>query len=71
MDLENGKQSRTSAKLVALEKLYNTALEKFKKDPVKTCEMIGVDNKHNNPETAALVVVTSAVLNLDEVLTKN
>ncbi len=36
-----------------------------------TCEMMGVDNEHNNPETAALVVVANAMLNLDELVTKN
>ena len=29
--------------------------------------MMGVNNEHNNPETAALVVVANAMLNLDEV----
>ena len=33
--------------------------------------MIGLMNEHNNPETAALVVVANAMLNLDEVITKN
>ena len=32
--------------------------------------MIGLNNEHNNPETAALVVVCNAILNLDEVVTK-
>ena len=50
--------------------LYNNALTKFKADKDKTCEMIGLNNEHNNPETAALVVVCNAILNLDEVLTK-
>ena len=58
-------------KLIPLEKLYKEALEKFKKDKDKTCEMIGFMNEHNNPETAALVVVANAMLNLDEVITKN
>ena len=58
-------------KLSVLMKLYNESLQKFKKDKDKTCEMIGVDDKHNNPETAALVVVANAILNLDEVITKN
>ena len=58
-------------KLAALEKLYFTALENFKKDKDKTCEMIGVDDEHNNPETAAMVVVANAILNLDEVITKS
>ena len=61
----------TSAKLNALEKLYNDALKKFIKDESKTCEMIGLNNEYNNPETAALVVVMNALLNLDEVITKS
>jgi hypothetical protein len=64
-------KSITPAKLSALEKLYHTALQKSKNDPAKTCEMVGVDDKRNTPEIAAMVVVTNAVLNLDEVLTKN
>ena len=58
-------------KLSVLEKLYNASLEKFKNDKNQTCEMIGENNEHNNPETAALVVVANAILNLDELITKN
>jgi hypothetical protein len=61
----------TEAKLVIMEKLYNQSLAEFQKDGDKTCEMIGVMDKHNNPETAALVVVANALLNLDEWITKN
>ena len=61
----------SNAKLEALEKLYQTALQKFKMDKDKTCEMVGVNDEHNKPETAALVVVTNAILNLDEVVTRN
>jgi hypothetical protein len=50
--------------------LYKKGLEKFKYDKYKTCEMIGIDDEHNNPETAALVVVANTILNLDEVVTK-
>ncbi|MDN3658260.1 DUF1553 domain-containing protein [Ferruginibacter paludis] len=57
--------------LQALLNLYNTAFNKFKKDEEKTCELIGAPNEHNNPETAALTVVANAMLNLDEVVTKN
>jgi hypothetical protein len=60
-----------AAKLSVLEKLYNEALLHFKNDKDKTCEMIGVMDQHNNPETAALVVVANAMLNLDEFITKN
>ena len=59
------------AKQIALEKLYLQALQKFKNDKRKTCEMVGFMNEHNNAETAALVVVANAMLNLDEVITKN
>jgi hypothetical protein len=64
-------KSIPEAKLNALEKLYNDALDKFKKDKDKTCEMIGQVNEHTNPETAALIVVANAMLNLDELITKD
>lgn len=51
--------------------LYNESLSHFKKDKDKTCEMIGMMDEHNNPQTAALVVVANAMLNLDELITKN
>ena len=57
--------------LSVLLKLYDQSLQKFKKGKDKTCEMIGENDQHNNPETAALVVVANALLNLDEVITKN
>ena len=58
-------------KLNALLDLYNTSISKFKKNENASCEMIGVMDKHNNPETAALVMVANAMLNLDEWLNKN
>ena len=58
-------------KLIALEKLYNNAYHIFYNNQEKTCEMIGEKNEHNNPETAAMVVVANAILNLDELITKN
>jgi len=33
--------------------------------------MVGVMSNHTNAETAALIVVTNAILNLDEVIMKN
>jgi hypothetical protein len=33
--------------------------------------MVGVNDAHNTPETAALVVVANALLNLDETVMKN
>jgi len=59
------------AKLQVFEDLYNKALVEFKKDAAGTCEMVGVNNENNNPETAALVVVANAMLNPDEVVMKN
>ncbi len=59
------------AKSEVLEGLYTQAYASLKGDKVKTCEIIGVNDSHANPETAALVVVANALLNLDEVITKN
>jgi len=53
-----------------LKDLYKNALTKFNADKEKACEMIGLNTEHNNPETAALVVVCNAILNLDDVITK-
>ena len=61
----------TETKLKALETLYKKALAKFSSNPDDGCEMIGTNDKHNNPQTAALVVVMNALLNLDEVVTKS
>jgi hypothetical protein len=61
----------SETKLKALVDLYDKAIDKFKKDETACCEMIGVADKHNNPETAALVVVANAMLNLDEWVNKN
>jgi len=56
--------------LSVLMNLYRNALDKFSRDEEKTCEMIGINDEHNKPGTAALVVVANAILNLDEVVTK-
>lgn len=61
----------SAAKLAALQTLYAAAYAHFKNDPAKACEMIGANDSHNNPETAAMVVTANALLNLDEVITKN
>lgn len=61
----------TTARLNVLLNLYNTAYTQLKIDPDKTCNISGVQDEHNNPETAALVVVANAMLNLDELVTKN
>ncbi len=61
----------TKPKLEALEKLYNKAYNQFSKNKEKMVDIIGDKTEHDNPETAALVVVAMAILNLDEMITKN
>ena len=51
--------------------LYNEALDEFKADNDKTCEMMGVNDEHTNASMAALVVVANAMMNLDEMVMKN
>ncbi|WP_018613371.1 DUF1553 domain-containing protein [Segetibacter koreensis] len=58
-------------RIKALKNLYYVAYNKFKNAPDKTCEMIGEMGDNTNAETAALTVVANAILNLDEVVTKN
>ncbi|MEO6721327.1 MAG: DUF1553 domain-containing protein [Ferruginibacter sp.] len=58
-------------KLAVLEKLYNEALTRFKKDDTKMRLMAGKKEGKQNAETAALVVVAAAMMNLDEFITKN
>jgi hypothetical protein len=57
--------------LTALLNLYNSAFSQFKSNPDKICRMVGEVGNNTNAETAALIVVANAMLNLDEVLTKN
>jgi mono/diheme cytochrome c family protein len=57
--------------LQALMKLYNTAFSQFKNNKDKTSKILGETNKDASVETAALTVVANAILNLDEVVTKN
>jgi hypothetical protein len=62
----------TSNKLNALLELYSTSFESFKKDEKAAKEIIGKSEEENaKPETAAMVVVANAMLNLDEWVTKN
>lgn len=57
--------------LQALVNLYNTAYRQFENDPEKTCEIMGGPGRDNKPDLSALTVVANAILNLDEVVTKN
>ncbi len=63
-------QKISEKSLQVLLTLYNKSLASFKADKDRTCEMIGVMDEHNNPPTAAMVVVANAIMNLDEVITK-
>lgn len=51
------------------EKLYNTAFQKYSIDRKQRIQITG--DEHADAATAALILVTSALLNTDEFLTKN
>ncbi len=61
----------TENKLKALVELYTKSLSTFTKNEKAAIEIIGTKDAQPNPETAALVVVASAMLNLDEWVNKN
>jgi len=58
-------------RLRALTELYTVSISKFKKDEKATLDIIGTKDAQAKPETAALVMVASAMLNLDEWVNKN
>ena len=58
-------------RLLALAELYTMAVGNFTKNEKAASEMIGATGKPTKPETAALVVVANAMLNLDEWVNKN
>jgi hypothetical protein len=51
--------------------LYKTSLTKFKKDPLAANELLGLAEKESNADKASLVMVASALFNMDEWLNKN
>ncbi len=53
------------------ETLYQKAVTEFSADTLKTRQMLGSKSVPAKPQSAALVVVANAMLNLDEVVTKN
>ena len=63
-------QPISTPKLESLKKLYATALQTYRKDPVATTEITGCNPSQDTPETAALVLVANAVFNLDEFIVK-
>ena len=59
-------------KLQVLDKLYNTTYQKIKSDDKRVSSMLSdTTNGKQNNNLAALSVVTNAIFNLDEVVTKN
>jgi len=56
--------------LQTLTGLYNTALETYRREPEKSKQILGKSSEPN-PAMAALTIVANAILNLDEVVTKN
>ncbi len=64
-------KSITENRLKALMDLYKTSLTKFKKDPLAANELLGGSEKESNADKASLVMVASALFNMDEWLNKN
>lgn len=60
-----------AAKRLVFEKLYFTALQKFRADAKSAALMAGMDEGEHKAEKAAMTVVAGALLNLDEFITKN
>lgn len=59
----------TPEKLMVLTDLYKKAIDEFVKAPEKAVEIQG--DEKGTPSSAALIVVANAMLNFDEVITKN
>jgi hypothetical protein len=58
-------------RLKVFEDLYQLSLKEFKLDAKSTAAFMGNKSQTAKPEDAALVMVANAMLNLDEVITKN
>jgi hypothetical protein len=61
----------SEARLNALKELYDKSYVKFINNSKATGQMVGGIGKKNDAESASLVLVASAMLNLDEWLNKN
>ena len=53
------------------EKLYNKALDDFRRDKNGMRKIAGIKEGRQITETAALVTVAGAMMNIDEFVTKN
>ncbi|WP_428668161.1 DUF1553 domain-containing protein [Runella sp.] len=62
-------QTISPKRLQVLMKLYQQSLVEYRKDPLSVKKLLANDGSAN-PELAALTVTTNAMLNLDEVVTK-
>jgi len=61
----------TESKLNVLEKLYHESVQQFQKEKTNAAKILGGDEKNVNTESAALVIVANAIMNLDEFVTKS
>jgi hypothetical protein len=61
----------STQKLAVLQALYQQALYQYQNDKEAAAAILSSGKKSVRPESAALVIVASALLNLDEVVTKS
>jgi len=59
------------SKQKALAVLYQKALAQYQKNPQQTKELLGNETVQDPKDLAALTLVANALLNLDEVISKN
>ncbi|NCI45584.1 DUF1553 domain-containing protein [Sediminibacterium sp. WSJ-3] len=64
-------QSISDEKLAVFERLYTNAFRRYAASPKDMKLMAGTDPAKQTPQTAALVVVAGAMMNMDEFITKN
>ncbi|HOZ76760.1 MAG TPA: DUF1553 domain-containing protein, partial [Ferruginibacter sp.] len=61
----------TDAKMKSLIGLYDTALKKYTTDRTAAAKIIGTEGEDATAETAAMIVVANAMMNLDEWVNRN
>jgi hypothetical protein len=64
-------RSISEQKLGILEDLYHEALQQYQAGKSDAAKILRSTNEHARPETAALVIVVNAMMNLDEFVTKS
>ena len=57
-------------KLAILENLYQSSLKNYQAKPSETTQLLACKPKEAKPQRAALTIVASAIMNLDEFITK-